>query len=77
MAGRRTVATSPPSFDPTGRSYEHNGLPSRHERNEVNGPGGDKVDDGADDEAQSLEQLTSSSLGVLTSSDDGDEIFKR
>jgi hypothetical protein len=41
-------------------------------------PGGDEVDDGADVEAQSLEQhvwLTSSSLGVLTSSDDGDEIL--
>ena len=44
----------------------------------MDGPGGDQVDDGDDVKAQSLEQnvwLTSSSLGVLTSSDDGDEIL--
>ena len=44
----------------------------------MDGPGGDQVDDGDDVKAQSLEQnvwLTSSSLGILTSSDDGDEIL--
>ena len=44
----------------------------------MDGPGGNEVDDGADVEAQSLEQhvwLASSSLGFSTSSDDGDEIL--
>ena len=51
---------------------------TRDEGHEVDGPGADQVDDGDDIKAQSLEQnvwLTSSLLGVLTSSDDGDEIL--
>ena len=51
--GKEDGSDIPPSFDPTGRSYEHHGLTSRHE---TDGPGGDEVDDGADVEAQSLEQ---------------------
>ena len=78
--GKGTVATSPPSFDPTGRSYEHHGLTSRHEMKDTRW-----TDQAVTRLTTALTLrhkasnnkvwLTSFSLEILTPSDDGDEIL--